>query len=201
MIAAGRQIVQSAWVSDFTAIQGFLRSFGGEIVFKGFPAESRNGTSLQLGTGLAMTTSCTSKEGAWSFMRTILTADWQRDSVSWMFPTNMTVFNEKIVEALTPPEENEMDIMYGGGVIIEGGGGVARSMPYMPFEQPPPLTQADIDMVMELINSVTGIIAYDQSLMDIILEGARDFFGGRGSAQDAARVIQNRASTYISEQR
>jgi len=37
-------------------------------------------------------------------------------------------------------------------------------------------------------------------LMEIIDEGAVDFFSGRSSAQEAARIVQNRASIYIAEQ-
>jgi hypothetical protein len=62
------------------------------------------------------------------------------------------------------------------------------------------ITQAQIDQIIELIRSTYGTIGWDQVLLDIIREGADDFFGGRGSAQHAARVIQSRVTTYIHEQ-
>ena len=62
------------------------------------------------------------------------------------------------------------------------------------------LTGEEVDQIMTLLDSISGIISYDEVLMNIITEGAADFFNGRGSAEDAARVIQSRASIYIAEQ-
>lgn len=64
-----------------------------------------------------------------------------------------------------------------------------------------PLTQAEVDQIMELINSTTTLYQYDEALMDIVLEEANAFFAGTRSAKDAAAILQNRAQTYISESR
>ena len=64
-----------------------------------------------------------------------------------------------------------------------------------------PLTQAEVDQVVELINSTTTLYQYDEALMDIVLEEAEAFFAGTRSAKDAAAILQNRAQTYISESR
>jgi len=37
-------------------------------------------------------------------------------------------------------------------------------------------------------------------LLDIVFEGIDDMFAGRATAQDAARIIQSRASVYVAEQ-
>jgi len=193
MIASGRQIMSQASVGGFDQIHQYFRNFGGEIVFKGFPTESRNGNSLSLGTSLAITTSCVDKDGAWEFIRTILTADWQRNNISWAFPLNQTVFDEMVVTAMTAREDDSMDTWAQPGGVIR--------MPTMPgFGHDDPLTQAQINQVLALIDSVTSITDYNQALMEIIQEGAEDFFNGRGSAQDAARIIQSRARILVSEQ-
>ena len=51
-----------------------------------------------------------------------------------------------------------------------------------------------------LVESVTGIYEYDSSLMNIIWSEAQAFFAGDKSAEDAARIIQSRASIYMAEQ-
>ena len=190
LISTGRQIIEWASLGGFQDIKRYFGTFGGDIVFKGFPTESRNGNSFSLGTSLAITTSCVSKDGAWEFLRSFLTADWQRDNITWQFPVNQTVFDEMVVEAMTEREEPEWD---------DWG---PRRMPTIPgFDQDGPLTQAQVNQVLALIDSVTNITDWNSSLMEIIEEGASDFFNGRGSAQDAARIIQSRASILVAEQR
>jgi len=191
LIRTGRQIMSQAWVSSFDSIQWYLNMYDGDIVFKGFPTESRNGNSLDLGSSLAITTSSENTEGAWEFIRTTLTSNWQRNNPTWGFPVNKTVFNEKIVEAMTENEDLGWDSGFARGMI---------EMPGMPVQNPP-LTQEEIDQILALIDSAVGIVNYDMDLMNIIQEGANDFFTGRSSAQDAARVIQSRITIYVSERR
>jgi len=184
LIATGRQIMAQMYVSDFRGLQMQRAMFGGDIVFKGFPTESRSGNSLNIGSGLAVTTTCIDKAGAWTFLRTILTNDWQKENVQWNFPTNKVAFDEKAKEAMTMDENSDTQIGWGRDMMI-----TLTAM-----------TQEELNQIMALIDSVSGIASYDEALMNIINEGAADFFSGRSSAQDAARIIQSRTSIYISEQ-
>ena len=192
LILSGRQIMMQQWVHGFDSTRWITGLFGGDVVYKGFPTESRRGNSLSIGAGLAMSSTSSNKDGAWEFMRTILTEDWQRNN-SWGFTTNKTVFDERLDEIMTPytyidEDGNEVEYsrssMYMGGVMIEMFA----------------MTQEEADKIIELIDSVSGIVAYDERLMTIVNEGAADFFSGMRSAQDAARIIQSRASIFISEQ-
>ena len=63
-----------------------------------------------------------------------------------------------------------------------------------------PLPQADVNQIMELVNSISGSVGQHDGLWNIVCEGASDYFSNRTTVQDAVRVIQSRASTYISEQ-
>jgi len=62
------------------------------------------------------------------------------------------------------------------------------------------VSQENIDMFRDVINNTTRIRDYDETLWDIISETASDFFNGRHTAQDAARIIQSRVSIYLAEQ-
>ena len=193
LISSGQQILMSFWVSDFRSPQMYKALFGGDLVFKGYPTKNRDGNILTIGAGIAMTAGCKNKEAAWSFMRTILTEDWQRTNMRWNFPTNRAVFNEIMEEAMTPQtyiDEEGNEIEY--STMSWGMEGLTIEI----FA----LTQAEADMVLALINSASGISGNDESLMNIIMDGANDFFSGRSSAQDTTRVIQSRASIYIAEQ-
>jgi ABC-type glycerol-3-phosphate transport system substrate-binding protein len=114
LVAMGRQIMSPTGVGDFQTIQMYQAMYGGDIVYKGFPNENRNGNSLNINTSLSITTSSNNKDGAWEFIRTILTSDWQRSNIWWNFPTNKVVFNEKVEEAMREDEES-------GGISTGGG--------------------------------------------------------------------------------
>jgi ABC-type glycerol-3-phosphate transport system substrate-binding protein len=178
LVAAGRTIMGEMYFVQLQQMQRTKADYGGDIVFKGFPVQHGVGNSMSAQSGLAITTACVDKNGAWEFIRTLLTTEWQLEN-TWGFPSNQAAFDIQVARAMT--EDVEEDTFH-GTIIFQ------------------PLTQTDIDQVLTLINSVSSIAHWDEALINIIMEGAEDFFNGRGSAQDAARIIQNRASNYVSEQ-
>ena len=60
---------------------------------------------------------------------------------------------------------------------------------------------ADNQKMMDLVTSVSTVYSYDTDLMKIISEEAAAYFAGQKSVDETADIIQNRASTYISENR
>ena len=54
-------------------------------------------------------------------------------------------------------------------------------------------------LIIWSIKNTTRIRNFDEALWNIINETASDFFNGLITAETAARIIQNRASIYISE--
>jgi ABC-type glycerol-3-phosphate transport system substrate-binding protein len=132
---------------------------------------------------LAITENSADKQAAWEFIRTILTEDWQREQQhmygrQYLFPTNKRVFDEAAANAMLDPVD-DLSVILGFTA----------------------LSQSQLNQIFAMIDSITfvsGILP--STLDDIVTEGASDFFRGRTSAQDAARIIQSRASIFISEQ-
>ena len=192
-IQSGKQLLSIVNNSEF---QEFLLNealFGGEVTFIGFPTTSGNGSAFQISSGLAMSSSCADKEGAWQFIRTVLNADYQEDNV-WEFPTNQAAFDAKLEEATTPiyytdPETGEQVEQ------SQGGWGWDELMVEMYA-----LKQEQADQVLELINSTNRVYSYDQEIFDIISDDAGAFFEGQKSAEETAALIQNRVSLYVNEQ-
>jgi ABC-type glycerol-3-phosphate transport system substrate-binding protein len=68
------------------------------------------------------------------------------------------------------------------------------------FEQADDLTQADLDKILALIDSTSGIgDDIDIGLWNIISESAMDYYSGRKSTREAAKIIQSRVSILVSE--
>jgi len=181
LVMAGRQVVYATSFWGLDDYQMTRAMFGGDIVFKGLPSKDRNGNSLSPSTSFAITSKCKDVDGAWSFIRTFLTEDWQKENIWYGLPTNKHVFDKLIYDAMTEERHSSGSI---DGFLVE-------------MES---LTQADVDHIMSLINSISGTVGEDETLWTIISESAADFFSGRTTVQDAVRVIQNRASTYVAEQ-
>jgi len=194
MIQDGRQLFEIFSASDFQSYQYYKAMFGGSVTFKGFPSDSGSGNVAMINGGIAMTSSCKSKDGAWQFMRTLLSADYQ-DSLSWGYPISQKAFDKKLAEAMkqeyTTDENGNKVKVSSGGMGMAGGATVEFYA----------ITQEEADQITALINSVDHTAAYDQNLINMISEDAAAFFSGEKTVDQTADVIQSRMTIYINEQR
>jgi ABC-type glycerol-3-phosphate transport system substrate-binding protein len=182
---SGRQIMMSLTFSDFSSYRFWRALFGRNIVLKGFPSEDRNGHVIVPKTCLAITTRCSDVDGAWEFLRATLKENFQRNNVTTTsFPVSTTVFEEILTQAMDPRSVDAIWHIYPDDLEV--------NIPVMP------LSEDEADMIKTILDSAI-IISEDEALWDIINESASDYFNGFISAQDAARIIQSRASTYIAE--
>ena len=224
LIATGKQIMRMSNLYNLqTALMEKAR-FGGELVYKGFPTSQGSGNVITIEGSMAMTTACKDKEGAWEFMRHILAEITQRDVYRYGFPINKASFDEMFNDIMTQEyhtdeDGNETPIPKVGYYPMSGGyqtfsaesygfyaSVISRNTGYGYYEEEEmvyiyAMTQEEADQILMLFDTMSGVAGrYDESLMNIITEGAENYFNNRATAQDAARVIQSRASLYIAEQ-
>ena len=181
LIAEGRQIIDMFYFLNIEQYQAFRTLFGGEITFKGYPTEDGiGGNLLHRHSGVAMTVTCSDKEGAWEFIRSFLTDDWQRvNRNDYFLPLNNIVFEEHLNKAFNERDPNwQWD--FGFEVV--------------------PINNNEADQIRNVIADVENFDWVDRELWYIISEESSRFFNNQITAQDAARAIQNRASIYMSEQ-
>jgi len=184
LMRSGRQIIRATSLDNFFQYQMYKAIFGGELVFKGYPAENRNGSTMQPAASFAITTKCHDVEGAWSFIRTFLMEDWQYDQEFMGFPTNQNAFDRVLRDAKVKNNRSPDSIAWDDFRV-----------------QWTPMTEEDTELFMALIDSLSGTVSRDEPVWTIIREGAAGYFNGQVSVQDAVRVIQNRVSIYVAEQR
>jgi ABC-type glycerol-3-phosphate transport system substrate-binding protein len=185
IILSGEQIMEIIYsFSRISEYQVFKALFGNDLVFKGYPVESRHGNIMNIwSSSLAISTTCKDKEGAWEFVRTFLTEEWQMENIFYFgdFPVNKAVFDARIAEAMSPA--HEINASWKGYTInVE------------------PITQEEADQIIALVDSMSTSRDWDWDLWVIIREGIDDFVSGKNSAEDTARIIQSRASIYMAEQ-
>lgn len=111
--------------------------------------------------------------------------------------TSEETTSEEITSEETTSEETTSE------EIIEDTTAVDTTEPDIDYNDPwsTPLTQAQVDKIMDVIKNTTQVARYDTKLTDIINEEAAAYFNGQKSLDETAKIIQNRASTYINESR
>lgn len=191
---AGKQLLQITYLSGFTDIQMYNAQMQGNASYVGFPTREGVGSAFTTSGGIAMSASCKDKEGAWSFMRTVLSKDYQ-EQYSWNFPTNQNVFDDKLKTAMTDDyftDENGKQTKQ-AKMSIGSADGTTTDIYAM--------TQAEADQLMAIINATTRLQQYDEKLFKIISDECAAYFDGQKSLDDTAKGVQSRATLYINEQK
>lgn len=205
----GKQMLLNAYLYDLgDSLQMYEVVFNGDYSFIGFPQEDGSvGSSFSLGNGIAMSSTCKDKEGAWSFMRECLVPQYANVDEEYMIggynlSTNKADF-EKMVE-MAMKKEYQLD-ENGNQVLDENG---------QPIEVPKytygfndltvdvyATTQEQYDQFMALYNAIDSISTYDENIYNIVNEVAGGYFNGDKTVQDTAKQIQDRVTLYVNEQR
>jgi ABC-type glycerol-3-phosphate transport system substrate-binding protein len=209
--------------SDFTIFDTVL---DGRTVFKGYPCESEKGFMLTFNAPLSMSSQCKDKEGAWRFMSTILSEDYQVSQFNdWWgsFPTNQGAFEQYALKEMTENTEPSkvMTRRYGqnGGWSGSTGGTASAFTDYVKGEVYPKgvftfetddgdqimtfyaMTQEQFDRFNMFLNGIDRRVQTNTTLTDIITEELAPFFSGQKTAADAVKIIQSRVGIYVNEQR
>ena len=181
--------------------------FGGDgsssaITYIGYPTNNGVGNALGLPYGYAMSSRCADKEGAWAFLRSFLTQEYQEDN-GWYLPTNRKVFEEQLKVAMTVEYETDEN---GNQVLDENGEPVPRSKATNWLEDGTTqevyaLTQEQADMIRELAETTTKVSESNASILKIVSEDAGEYFRGNKTAEETAKLIQSKVNIHVNEQR
>ena len=132
------------------------------------------------------------------FARDVLDRKARPRSVKFKFRWNMN-----IVPAVRVAKVHLVPVNADDELVDADGNKTEQSISYFIGDQEiksSPLTQEDVDMLIDYFSSVTRLSRYDQSINDIINEETALFFDGTKSVDETASIIQSRASIYMSEQ-
>ena len=183
--------------------------------FIGFPTDNGNGSSIQANYEYCISERSKNKEGAWEFLKSLINEDAQMPVKNkygyWNNPTNGLPILKAALDKLAEIAMTKQDsggIAYATSVVAETTSEETTSEetpaePDIDYNDPwsTPLTQAQVDKIMDVIKNTTQVARYDTKLTDIINEEAAAYFNGQKSLDETAKIIQNRASTYINESR
>lgn len=189
MFADEDALMLITYITDFSDIfYNEHEIFGEEVTALGFPTFSGSGAAFDVTGGFAISAKSENREGAWEFIRSLLTEDYQ-DGVEEL-PVRKSSLEKKAQKNMKEFDPQATRLTVIGSMMLGTSG-------YIIEDSKP--AQADIDKTMEIITSATQIIRYNYTVTDIVKEEAGAYFSGAKTAQDAAQMIQNRVQNYLDE--
>ncbi len=194
-IRNGKQLFLVGSVTpDFWAI--YDKIFDDNAVCIGFPDPEKKGTYAQFEGSIGMSQACSDKDVAWEFIKYNVSRERMGKSyannMGGGMPTRKDVYESYLkacmaTESYTDEFGNEIKP-------VEGGVGIGSVTVDLK-----PLTEEEIQQFRDLTDEVSRVWETDQSLFEIIDEETKPFFAGDKSADETAKTIQNRATTYLNE--
>lgn len=203
-LSEGKQMLTSSGVYSFEDCLYSGIYFGPDnTTYIGYPTHEGTGNLFVVNEGLAIGKNCADKDGAWQFVRGLLTEKGQEETVARGLPSNKNVFERYLEQEMTPIYQKDSG---GNFVLDESGEKIPLSratygLPDGTFYESFAITQEQADQMYELINSTTKLANYNDSIFKIVNEQAQAYFAGQKSAEEVAKLVQSKANIYVNEQR
>ncbi|MBQ9270372.1 MAG: extracellular solute-binding protein [Oscillospiraceae bacterium] len=190
-LQAGDLLVTSGYCSGSYEVKNMYRLYTADngIVRVGYPSDSGNGAVLNIYGGLAISSKCADPDGAWQFVKTMLSDEVQQNQ--WSFPVTRTAFDKVMAEAM---KQDSYQNENGETVYVDSVGYIGEAE-YKIGE----LTQEQADAFLAYVNGATVSGNYDADILNIVTEEAAAYFAGDKTADEVAKLIQNRVTIYLGE--
>ena len=186
-IAAGKQYLYATPLGMVADIQRFKQHFqNDEVKFIGFPTTEGRGNSFRFMKSISISSSSVHKDVCWEIIRHFYTSEYQLSKIA-LFPTNIIALEYNL---MNPNAHYEGDRIQ-----------VSNAPPDEEFVMViTEVTEEEAKQVRELVYSLDSVYRQNNFIAEILLDSTQRFLNGQGTAEDAARVIQNRVSIYLAEQ-
>ena len=173
--------------------------FGEKVNFIGCPDVDRKGNMITSTSGsVAFNASSKHKDGAWAFVSTLLSDEYQEglvaeNGMSYGFPVKRSALEKQFAKDM----EKEYTTDANGNQVEQ----MKTSWGYDDYEiDIYAATQEEIDAVRTIIESAEkASTSVNEELINIITEETGAFFKGQKSAKETADIIQNRVQIYMKE--
>jgi ABC-type glycerol-3-phosphate transport system substrate-binding protein len=195
-----KTLINFGYVSDFRSVVNTeIRTFDDAISYLGYPShDGESGILAYLQGELGIMAKAKNPDGAWEFVKgMVLYRDPNENgspSQRGMFPIIKSELDLFAKESMDRPfyfDYETREKIYYDNTMWVGDGEVSV----------PNNTEIDNAKVYALIDSVSAVMRIDNELQSIIDDDVKAFFSGQKTAKETAAIIQDRASTYITESR
>ncbi|MDE7261411.1 MAG: hypothetical protein K2N78_05030, partial [Oscillospiraceae bacterium] len=126
-VARGEQLLLPVYLNDLSSIQIYRALFGGGVSFVGYPSSQRTGVRFIVDGGIALSSACEDKVGAWSFLRQALLPR-TAETFALDFPVNRADFEKEAQESMKVEYVTDED---GNQIIGHDGKPIKEGMSYV----------------------------------------------------------------------
>lgn len=169
--------------------------YGDDIVVAGFPRNDRQGVA-QSGIAWSINRNSGHKEGAWAFLRFLLSGQYQERRAGG-FSVYRDIFEKELMK-YSEPDSYQLYLPEAGGIITITN---TYHLPASGLEIEA-MTQDQIETVRKLAeNSEVYEFSEDDGAWNIIYEEAGAYFAGDRTIEKTMEILQNRMDVYLSEKR
>lgn len=186
-IYTGKQMLMTQGVCDIGDLSACTALYKDSFVFKGFPTSEGSGSVCVPDLDLGMSSVTKSKDGVWEFFEYLLSEDLQ-DGLFYSIPIRKASADKIFEKRL-----EELKDLKGMNIIDP------NTEDFMSVELRAP-NEKDTQIMRSLINSVDTMYKPNMYLNEIVYDEASYYFAGQKSAEECAKLIQNRVGIYLSEQ-
>jgi hypothetical protein len=191
-----RSLVASVYVSDFrSVVQEQYNYFGEDVTIMGYPNPTNSGIALSPSTELAIM-SGGNRDAAWEVIKGYMSFE---SNNPMMRSYGFSVMNSELEADAKAAKEPMTYIDPETGAEKQAKNTIQRGMGEE--IEYPNNTDADNQRIYDLFAKMDTVVRSDESLNKIIEEETSAFFAGSKTAEECAKLIQDRASTYIAESR
>lgn len=187
-LQSGESLLAPVTLGDVSDLRTWMYVFDGSVTFIGYPsADGGDGFTVDGDIELGISAQSENKDAAWQFLRSLLLPDTQRLLCGEHagLPANRAVLEEQLAA-----QQSEQQAL--PGILFGPTDPLARRA----------LTDGELAPLRRLLDGegMRGFMALDWVVGDIIEEEAAPFFAGDRTAEDAAKIMQDRVQTYLAEQ-
>lgn len=170
------------FVSGIGDYASSLHSKGTDIAYCGFPSSSAHGPSVIADNSYGISTTTEYPEACWEFLKYFLDDSVYNRLEADGFPVKKTVLEQQFSAAQLP---------------IDDENSLFRD--WMPDEIEP-LSAENVDYLRGLLENIDNCAFRYNAIYNIITEEIPTYLSGDKTAEEVAKLIQNRAQIYLSEQ-
>ena len=192
---SGKQLLTILNIYSFDDLYVQFKALDDQPCFVGYPTAAsgtRVRSTFSFDAAIAVTAACTDVDAAWSFLRSVLSEEYQ--SQMWNFPILKSAFDAKLADAM----KQEFYTDENGNQVEQSKGGIGWGNDEM--YEIYAVTPEQRDIFMDLLQSTTKVSSYDQDIMDIVTEETGAYFAGQKTVDETVKIIQNRVNLYVAEQ-
>lgn len=186
----------------FTNVRGH---FEDQCVFVGRPFDGvENGSYINFDFCLAIMANSPHKEGAWSFLRYLVSDEYYDD---FMHYYSYPVLEDKFDERAQMTVDGYLSFPYDENYRVIEGDLIREDWHFARYNMDgelifdkvlEPFTQEECEYYKDMVKNAK-VMRYDSTVSYIINEETNGFFNEEGTAEKVAEAIQNRVSLYLSE--